>query len=107
MGEEERRAAEPDKITWDGHSSSAEAAARAARANISLNDQIEQIHRSKGLIQDTAKESIGPQSTSNAPITAPPVNVVSVPPQVPLINHSFWPQIIQTFFSLCKRLCRL
>ena len=45
MGEEERRAAEPDKITWDGHSSSAEAAARAARANISLNDQIEQIHR--------------------------------------------------------------
>ena len=89
MGEEERRAAEPDKITWDGHSSSAEAAARAARANISLNDQIEQIHRSKGLIQDSVKESIGPQSTANVAITAPPVNVVSVPPQVSIHDVIF------------------
>merc|ERR1719210_1883718 len=85
MGEEERRQTE-DKITWDGHSSSAEAAARAARANISLNDQIEQIHRNKGLIPDTAKESIGPQSTSSAPMPmAPPVTVVAhnVPQPVP------------------------
>ena len=44
MGEEETPQ-QAGKITWDGHSSSAEAAARAARANISLNDQIEQIHR--------------------------------------------------------------
>ena len=81
MGEEDRRQTE-EKITWDGHSSSAEAAARAARANISLNDQIEQIHRSKGLIQDV-KDSIGPHSTSSVAMTAPaPVNVVSVPPQV-------------------------
>merc|ERR1712098_360864 len=43
MGEEEKLAGE--KVTWDGHSSSAEAAARAARANISLDDQIAQIHR--------------------------------------------------------------
>merc|ERR1719187_2847868 len=48
MGEEEKLAGE--KVTWDGHSSSAEAAARAARANISLDDQIAQIHRQKGLI---------------------------------------------------------
>ena len=48
MGEEETRGDE--KVTWDGHSSSAEAAARAARANVSLNEQIEQIHRNKGLI---------------------------------------------------------
>merc|ERR1712029_1252196 len=80
MGEEDRRQTE-EKITWDGHSSSAEAAARAARANISLNDQIEQIHRSKGLIQDV-KGSIRPHSTSSVAMTAPaPVNVVSVPPQ--------------------------
>ena len=46
MGEEDgRRMGEPEKVIWDGHSSSSEAAARAARANISLNDQIEQIHR--------------------------------------------------------------
>lgn len=36
------------KVTWDGHSSSAEAAARAARANVTLDEQIEQIHRQKG-----------------------------------------------------------
>ena len=42
--------------TWDGHSSSAEAAARAARANITLNDQIKQIHQQKGLIPDRYQE---------------------------------------------------
>ena len=88
MGEEETmtKQMEAQKVTWDGHSSSAEAAARAARANISLNDQIEQIHRNKGLIPDTAKESIGPQSTSSAPMPmAPPVTVVAhnVPQPVP------------------------
>lgn len=39
MGEEERRLID-DKIQWDGHTSSAEATARMARANISLNDQV-------------------------------------------------------------------
>merc|ERR1711881_553587 len=86
MGEEEnKRPNEPEKVTWDGHSSSAEAAARAARVNISLNDQIEQIHRNKGLIPDSSKENIGPQSTV-APQMAPPppVTVVSMqPPQPP------------------------
>lgn len=97
MGEDEtRRSAEPEKVTWDGHSSSAEAAARAARANISLNDQIEQIHRNKGLIPDSSKESIGPQSTVQAPHSAPqhsqpqmappppPVTVVSMQPPQPV-----------------------
>jgi hypothetical protein len=39
MGEDERRLGD-DKIQWDGHTSSAEATARAARANITLNDQV-------------------------------------------------------------------
>ena len=98
MGEEERRQTE-EKITWDGHSSSAEAAARAARANISLNDQIEQIHRSKGLIQDV-KDSIGPHSTASVAMTAPPVNVVSVPPQVRAKPVSAPRQLI---ISKCKQ----
>ena len=46
MGEEDKRPEE--KVTWDGHSSSAEAAARLARANITLDEQIQQIHRTKG-----------------------------------------------------------
>merc|ERR1712241_807264 len=86
MGEEEtKQRMEADKVTWDGHSSSAEAAARAARANISLDDQIQQIHRNKGLIPDSVKENIGPQSTASGPPIMPPapVNVVSHPHNVP------------------------
>ena len=84
---------EAEKNVWDGHSSSAEAAGRAARANISLNDQIEQIHRNKGLIPDTVKENIGPQSTASGPPIMPPapVNVVSHPHNVPP-QHA--PQVI-------------
>merc|ERR1711997_1167011 len=77
----------------DGHSSTAEHAARAARVNISLNDQIEQIHRNKGLIPDSAKESIGPQSSvqvhapqhSQQQMAPPqPVTVVSMQPPQPV-----------------------
>lgn len=85
MGEEDtRRHMENEKVTWDGHSSSAEAAARAARVNISLNDQIEQIHRNKGLLPDMAKEAIGPQSTGPPPMMAPPVQVVPQPVPQPV-----------------------
>jgi len=77
MGEEEKLAGE--KVTWDGHSSSAEAAARAARANISLDDQIAQIHRQKGLIPDQ-------QDTKTVVVAAPPQPAVQqvqmVPPMI-------------------------
>lgn len=43
IGEEERR--RDDRVTWDGHTSSVEAATRAARAHITLEDQIQQIHK--------------------------------------------------------------
>ena len=66
MGEEDVMREKMDKVTWDGHSSSAEAAARAARANISLDDQIAQIHRQKGLIPEPETKT-----------------VVVVPPQMP------------------------
>ena len=41
-------AAAGGKVTWDGHSSTADAAAKQARQNISLEEQIAQIHRQKG-----------------------------------------------------------
>merc|ERR1719295_2368919 len=63
IGEEDQKVNE--KNTWDGHSSSAEAAARAARANITLNDQIAQIHKQKGLIPDQ-------QDTKTVVVAAPP-----------------------------------
>lgn len=43
IGEEDKK--KDDKVTWDGHTSSVEAATRAARANITLEEQIHQIHK--------------------------------------------------------------
>merc|ERR1711872_303580 len=77
IGEEEQKVNE--KNTWDGHSSSAEAAARAARANITLNDQIAQIHKQKGLIPDQ-------QDSKTVVVAAPPQPAVQqvqmVPPMI-------------------------
>ncbi|XP_074593531.1 splicing factor 3a subunit 1 [Brevipalpus obovatus] len=97
IGEKETK--KQDKVTWDGYTSSMEAATRAARANISIKDQIQQIHRTKGLLQDDDKEKIGPslpsssqsnqQQNQNHP---PPQNVSSAPPHMlqqnrPMDNH--------------------
>lgn len=43
IGEEDVK--KDEKVTWDGHTSSVEAATRAARANITLEEQIHQIHK--------------------------------------------------------------
>ncbi|CAH2085834.1 unnamed protein product [Euphydryas editha] len=59
IGEEEKR--RDERVTWDGHTSSVEAATRAARAHITLEDQIQQIHKVKGLLPDEEKEKIGPK----------------------------------------------
>lgn len=59
IGEEDKK--KDDKVTWDGHTSSVEAATRAARANITLEEQIHQIHKVKGLLPDEEKEKIGPK----------------------------------------------
>ncbi|KAK7791192.1 hypothetical protein R5R35_005395 [Gryllus longicercus] len=59
IGEEDKR--KEEKVTWDGHTSSVEAATRAARANITLEEQIHQIHKVKGLLPDEEKEKIGPK----------------------------------------------
>ncbi|XP_066995225.1 splicing factor 3A subunit 1 [Anabrus simplex] len=72
IGEEDKR--KEEKVTWDGHTSSVEAATRAARANITLEEQIHQIHKVKGLLPDEEKEKIGPK-----PVTARP-NMPPVPP---------------------------
>ncbi|XP_075148039.1 splicing factor 3a subunit 1 [Haematobia irritans] len=65
LGEEETK--KDDRVTWDGHTSSVEAATRAARANITLEDQIHQIHKVKGLLPDEEKEKIGPKPVGNKP----------------------------------------
>ncbi|KAF7280365.1 splicing factor 3a subunit 1 [Rhynchophorus ferrugineus] len=64
IGEEDIR--KDEKVTWDGHTSSVEAATRAARANITLEEQIHQIHKVKGLLPDEEKEKIGPKNVTGA-----------------------------------------
>ena len=52
MGEEERQEQDKGRGSWDGHSNTAESAGRAARQGVSLDDQIHQIHKQKGLVHD-------------------------------------------------------
>ncbi|XP_072929380.1 splicing factor 3A subunit 1 [Epargyreus clarus] len=80
IGEEERR--RDERVTWDGHTSSVEAATRAARAHITLEDQIQQIHKVKGLLPDEEKEKIGPKPVS-AQRSAPPRPPPPAPPRAP------------------------
>jgi len=79
MGEEEAR---PDPKIWDGHATSAENAAREARGNASLDDQIAQIHRQKGLNQAPP-----PPQPPKPIVVAPPAPqpVAMVPPVAPMI----------------------
>ncbi|XP_055618308.1 splicing factor 3A subunit 1 [Toxorhynchites rutilus septentrionalis] len=78
LGEEETK--KDDRVTWDGHTSSVEAATRAARANITLEAQIHQIHKSKGLITDEEKEKIGPKPIPGTVALAPPKPPTIAPP---------------------------
>lgn len=68
---------------------------QAAQANITLQEQIEAIHKAKGLVpEDDSKEKIGPSkpneipqppppsSASNPPASAQPITSVPRPPTV-------------------------
>ncbi|XP_054161737.1 splicing factor 3A subunit 1-like [Oppia nitens] len=93
IGEEEHKKSDKGPIVWDGHTASVEAATRAARANITIEEQIQQIHKIKGLLPEDDKDKIGPAlpSTSNsAIISAPPVAsnpMISAPPRTQLISQ--------------------
>ncbi|XP_003743509.1 splicing factor 3A subunit 1 [Galendromus occidentalis] len=80
VGEEEEEKP-PERPIWDGHSATAESVARQARANITVVQQIQQIHKTKGLVADDDKEKIGPAKpgTSRAQPAQPPP---SIPPPV-------------------------
>lgn len=85
----------PTQVTWDGHSGSMARTQQAAQANITLQEQIEAIHKAKGLVpEDDSKEKIGPSkpnempqppplsSASNPPVNAQPITSVPRPPSV-------------------------
>uniref|UniRef100_A0A3Q3RTM5 Splicing factor 3a, subunit 1 n=1 Tax=Mastacembelus armatus TaxID=205130 RepID=A0A3Q3RTM5_9TELE len=93
IGEEEIQKPE-EKVTWDGHSGSMARTQQAAQANITLQEQIEAIHKAKGLVgEDDTKEKIGPSkpseihhqppipsSAASLPKPSPPVTTVPRPP---------------------------
>lgn len=86
IGEEDKR---PEKVTWDGHSNSVEATNRAARANITIEEQIQQIHKIQGLLPENDKDKIGPAIPSGSAggmhphVNQPPK---MQPPPPPLLN---------------------
>ncbi|KAK0088919.1 hypothetical protein PV325_010240 [Microctonus aethiopoides] len=90
IGEEDKK--KDDKVTWDGHTSSVEAATRAARANITLEEQIHQIHKVKGLLPDEEKEKIGPKPVTSraaelthmAQAASKPQATLKAPPKPPV-----------------------
>uniref|UniRef100_A0A3B3YYN7 Uncharacterized protein n=1 Tax=Poecilia mexicana TaxID=48701 RepID=A0A3B3YYN7_9TELE len=99
IGEEEIQKPE-EKVTWDGHSGSMARTQQAAQANITLQEQIEAIHKAKGLVgEDETKEKIGPSKPSeihqpppipssapSLPKPSPPVTAVPRPPMAPPVR---------------------
>uniref|UniRef100_S4RRN5 Splicing factor 3a, subunit 1 n=1 Tax=Petromyzon marinus TaxID=7757 RepID=S4RRN5_PETMA len=84
IGEEEIQKPE-DKVTWDGHTASMARTQQAAQANISLQEQIEAIHKAKGLVgEDEAKEKIGPKPVLSGRSGLPP----GPPPGPPRSNSA-------------------
>ncbi|KAH9526275.1 splicing factor 3a, subunit 1 [Dermatophagoides farinae] len=81
IGEEEQR--KQEKVTWDGHMNSMEATSRAARANISIEEQIQHIHKVKGLLPDDDKDKIGPSMPTTSASTNPNMVVNTVPNMPP------------------------
>ncbi|XP_070565002.1 splicing factor 3A subunit 1-like [Ptychodera flava] len=89
IGEEDIKPKE--KVAWDGHTASMEATINKAKANISLKEQIEAIHKARGLTPDEEKEKIGPAKPLPIPIPMmesmraqmPPKQVHKQPPPPP------------------------
>ncbi|KAJ1092562.1 hypothetical protein NDU88_005672 [Pleurodeles waltl] len=99
IGEEEIQKPE-EKVTWDGHSGSMARTQQAAQANITLQEQIEAIHKAKGLVpEDDSKDKIGPskpsensqtsQQPSHSTAPTPPTSSQSMTsiPRPPPVRH--------------------
>ncbi|XP_042636207.1 splicing factor 3A subunit 1-like [Orycteropus afer afer] len=78
----------PLQVTWDGHSGSMARSQQAAQANITLQEQIEAIHKAKGLVpEDDTKEKIGPSKPNEIPQQPPPPSsATNIPGSAPPIT---------------------
>lgn len=84
VGEEDRRPEE--KVSWDGHTSTAEKTAKKALASITLEDQLTAIQRSQGLLDDdNPANRIGPNIPKPTTITSTyssTAKTIQKPPQL-------------------------
>ncbi|KAK7454123.1 hypothetical protein BaRGS_00039595 [Batillaria attramentaria] len=82
---EEKRAT---KVVWDDTPASMEKVSQRARENISIEEQIATIHKTKGLVPDEEKEKIGPAmpkgSSAAAPPPPPPTTTMAAAPPLPV-----------------------
>ncbi len=61
---------------------------QAAQANITLQEQIEAIHKAKGLVQeDDTKEKIGPSKPNEIPQPPLPSVIPSLPKPTPPVSN--------------------
>lgn len=62
---------------------------QAAQANITLQEQIEAIHKAKGLVQeDDTKEKIGPSKPNETPHPPMPSVIPSLPKPNPPVSNT-------------------
>ncbi|KAG7480632.1 hypothetical protein MATL_G00058290 [Megalops atlanticus] len=88
IGEEEIQKPE-EKVTWDGHSGSMARTQQAAQANITLQEQIEAIHKAKGLPSPPATTVPRPPPVmppSVRPTLLSAVPVIPRPPMAPVVR---------------------
>jgi len=78
IGEEDIR--KPEKVTWDGHTASMAATSRLAQQGVTLEQQIEAIHKSKGLTPSEERERIGPKVPSQETPDANRAPTTAIPP---------------------------
>ncbi|VDD86135.1 unnamed protein product [Enterobius vermicularis] len=88
LGEEEEAPRGPDpKLIWDGQQSTIDQTTKLAQQSITLDQQINEIHKQHGYVADPNKERIGPGPVPPPPPTnsvpAPASPVVPVVPAVP------------------------
>lgn len=77
------------QVTWDGHSGSMARTQQAAQANITLQEQIEAIHKAKGLVpEEDGKDKIGPSKPNEVSQPPPPSSAPSIPSSAPPITSA-------------------
>ncbi|XP_072288587.1 splicing factor 3A subunit 1 [Eucyclogobius newberryi] len=99
IGEEEIQKPE-EKVTWDGHSGSMARTQQAAQANITLQEQIEAIHKAKGLVgEDDTREKIGPSKPSDHHHQPPMPSLPKPSMSMPRPPSGMPPQVRTTLLS--------